>query len=113
MFNTSAATFAATAAMPTAAAATSVSAIAAAAAAAAAAIATTVTITTTYYYVLTLFLSSFSFFSLPYLSGDIIIEHSGLPNKIKLTPKPNFRKFEVKTRQKNKCRLICSTFRPK
>ena len=35
-----------------------------------------------------------------YLSGDMIIEHSGPPNKIKLTSKSIFCKFEVKTRQK-------------
>ena len=37
-----------------------------------------------------------------YLSGDMIIEHSGPPNKINLIPKSFFRKFEVKTRLKNK-----------
>ena len=34
-----------------------------------------------------------------YLSGDMIIEHSGPPNKINLTPKSIFHNFEVKKRQ--------------
>ena len=43
----------------------------------------------------------------------MIIEHSGPLNKVNLAPEPIFCKVEVKTRKKNKCRLIRSIFRPK